>query len=178
MGNFDGKFTSAIQDWETPQMLFDILNNEFDFDIDLAASKDNTKCKLFYSLEDDAFDHIWKGICWLNPPYGLKTRNLKDWIKKAWDETRKEDCTVVMLIPTRTNTNWWHEYCMKASDIRFLRGRPKFNNSNHGLPQPLAIIIFRNAKSLINIESFDVREIVKTKGEDNEKNHGKRSHNM
>ena len=72
---------------------------------------------------------------------------LSDWVRKAYLETRKAGCTVVMLIPARTNTRWWHGYCMKAAEIRFLNGRPKFGDAQHGLPQPLAVIVFSVGQS-------------------------------
>lgn len=75
----------------------------------------------------------------MNPPY----KDMKRWVIKAYEESRKDDCVVVCLIPARTNTNWWHQYCMKG-EIRFIEGRPKFEGCVHGLPQPLAIVVFGN----------------------------------
>lgn len=73
----------------------------------------------------------------MNPPY----KDMKKWVIKAYEESIKNDSIVVCLIPARTNTKWWHEYCMKG-EIRFIKGRPKFEGCIHGLPQPLAIVIF------------------------------------
>ena len=138
MGFFDkNKFQSGKQEYETPDALFDKINKEFDFDLDVCADNKNTKCAKFFTEEQDALIQTWSGTCWMNPPYNAT----KDWIKKAYLESRKEDCTVVCLIPAKTNTNWWHEYCM-LGEIRFLRGRPKFKGCVHGLPFPLAIVIF------------------------------------
>jgi site-specific DNA-methyltransferase (adenine-specific) len=71
-----------------------------------------------------------------------------NWIKKAFESTQNEndDLTVVMLIPARTNTNWFHKYCLKSYEIKFIEGRPKFEGSKHGLPQPLCIVVFKNIK--------------------------------
>ena len=158
MAGFDGKFDSAKQDWETPQPLFDAIAERFKFTLDLAASEDNTKCQNFFSEEDNALAMEWIGICWLNPPYGGSGKNsLKEWIKKAHSEAIKHQSVVVMLIPARTNTNWWHDYCMKASEIWLLRGRPKFGDAKHGLPQPMAIVIFRGMGSACRVKSFDIR---------------------
>ena len=144
MGSFDKKFDSAKQDWETPQSLFDKLNSEFHFDIDLAADINNAKCKNFLSKKDDALNAHWSGVCWLNPPYGNTARNkISAWVEKAHRESQKHNCIVVMLVPARTNTKWWHKYCMVASEVRFICGRPKFGKAIHGLPQPLAIIVFK-----------------------------------
>jgi len=147
MSRFDkNRFRTENQSWETPDELFSTLNNEFHFEIDLAATKQNTKCESFFSEEDDALSKIWIGVGWLNPPYGgIKKNAIKNWVRKAFEETRKKGCVVVMLIPARTNTEWWHNYCMKAKEIRFIQGRPKFKGNVHGLPQPLAIIVFENS---------------------------------
>ena len=132
------KFKSESEEWTTPDSIFVPLNDEFHFTIDVAGSKDNAKCPNYYSKEDDALTKEWRGICWLNPPYGP---NLPKWIKKAWDEAKK-GATVVMLLPARTNTNYWHNYCFKG-EVRFIRGYPKFNNAVQGLKFPLAVVIFR-----------------------------------
>lgn len=160
MANFNGKFESTLQDWETPTPLFNYLNDLFLFDIDLAASDQNKKCSVFFSESDDSMKQEWKGHCWLNPPYGSKGHKLKDWVIKAWNESRKKNCTVVLLIPTRTNTEWWHDYCMKACEICFIRGRPRFNNSTHGLPQPLAIIVFKNDNAPTILKSIDMKQVL------------------
>lgn len=133
------RFDSVSIEYETPQDLFDKYDAEFHFDIDLAANSENTKCVKFYSKEDNSLSKSWEGVCWLNPPYG---RELPKWIAKAYHSAKVGKATVVMLIPARTNTAWWHDICMKG-EIRFIRGRPKFNGGKHGLPFPLAIVIFK-----------------------------------
>lgn len=154
MSFFKTKFESHKQEWETPDDLFNRLNEEFHFDIDLAADSRNCKCVPYYNRKDNALNQTWKGTCWLNPPYGAKEHKLSDWVKKAYLETRKRGCTVVMLIPARTNTRWWHDYCMKATEIRFLNGRPKFGDAEHGLPQPLALVVFRCNRSHPRLASY------------------------
>ena len=141
MGRFTTKFDSLKQEWATPDSLFVPLNEEFGFTLDVAASSDNAKCRQYIDREANALSCSWQGVCWLNPPYGDDGYRIVDWVKKAHQEATR-GCTVVMLVPARTNTNWWHDYCMKA-EVRFIRGRPKFGNAIHGLPQPLAIVIFR-----------------------------------
>lgn len=69
-------FSSNKNYWETPQKLFDKLNKKYHFEIDLAASKENAKCKKFYTEKDDALSKKWHGVCWCNPPYG---RNVIQW---------------------------------------------------------------------------------------------------
>ena len=137
MVKFKGAFNSSKKDWETPDSLFLPLSQEFAFTLDVCAEAHNTKCDRYYSPDDDGLQQTWEGICWMNPPFGAKAT----WIKKAYNEAQK-GATVVCLVPARTNTNWWHDYCMKG-EVRFIRGRPKFKGAKHGLPQPLAVVIFR-----------------------------------
>lgn len=137
MADFDNnRFASKNQEYETPEKLFNVLNNEFHFTLDVCADEFNHKVNTYFTEEDNALIKEWKGICWMNPPY----KDMKKWVIKAYEESVKGN-VVVCLIPARTNTNWWHEYCMKG-EIRFIKGRPKFKGCIHGLPQPLAIIVF------------------------------------
>lgn len=145
MAKFRGKFDSVRQDWETPTELFNLVNAEFGFTIDVAASAENTKVARYISEQQDAMTCSWgMNVCWLNPPYG-KGHKLSDWVRKAYIESQN-GATTVMLIPARTNTNWFHDYCLKHGEVRFLRGRPKFGGADHGLPQPLCFVIFRPTK--------------------------------
>lgn len=160
MAKFTGKFESNNQEWETPQWLFDKLNFEFHFDCDVAADEKNTKCEKFMDKHLDALTQRWDDTCWLNPPY----KQVGKWMKKAHEQMLL-GVTVIALVPARTNTNWWHDYCMRAKEIRFIRGRPKFGDAKHGLPQPLAIVIFEPPMPLFHgsdwektkISGFDVR---------------------
>lgn len=146
MAFFKNKFDSIKQDWNTPKSLFDKLNQEFKFNWDLAASPENSLCSKYYTKEVDGLKQEWVGSCWLNPPYGDKTSKMVDWIKKAYESTKENpELTVVMLIPARTNTKWFHNYCMKSAEVRFILGRPKFGDSKHGLPQPLVLVIFHQS---------------------------------
>lgn len=143
MASFIGKFDSAKQEWETPMSLFDPLHQEFNFTLDAAADDTNHKCHIFFSKEQDGLVQDWgKNVVWLNPPYGAKTHKISDWVKKS-HEASKKGATVVMLIPARTNTEWFHRYCLAHAEVRFIRGRPKFGGATHGLPQPLCLVIFR-----------------------------------
>lgn len=135
-------FSSKTDQWETPQWLFDELNEEFDFTLDVCATPDNAKCEKFFSPEVNGLGQDWKGVCWLNPPYG---REIGKWIEKAYTESQK-GATVVCLVPSRTDTRWWHDYCIKG-EIRFLKGRLKFGNSKNSAPFPSAIVIFREKKA-------------------------------
>ena len=130
----DGMYSSKSDNWETPQDLFDSLDAKYHFDLDVCADKNNTKCKLFYSVEVDGLAQDWKGVCWMNPPYG---RQIGKWLQKAYES----DATVVCLVPARTDTAWWHDYCMKG-EITFIRGRLKFGNQKNSAPFPSAIVVF------------------------------------
>ena len=155
------RFASKKQEWQTPQGLFEALNERYKFTFDLAADQDNRKCKEYFSAEDDALKKHWKGNCWLNPPYGSKGETrLAKWVEKAYKEASTGECQVTMLIPARTNTQWWHEYCMRAAEVLFINGRPKFGGAIHGLPQPLAIITFAKASNTkfgsYNVKTEDI----------------------
>jgi phage N-6-adenine-methyltransferase len=136
MGDFDkNRFKSTNQTWETPDSLFRQIDSQFHFTRDVTASKENTKCKDFWSEDDSCLDKTWDGVNWMNPPY----KNMKKFIKKAFDE--RENAITVCLIPARTNTKWWHDWCMKG-EVYFICGRPKFKGCKYGLPQPLAFVVF------------------------------------
>jgi phage N-6-adenine-methyltransferase len=136
MGNFDSnRFKSTNQNWETPDDLFAKINAEFGFTRDVCASKDNAKCTHYWTEEDSCLDKVWDGVNWMNPPY----KNMKQYIKKAFDQ--RDNAITVCLIPARTNTKWWHDWCMKG-EVLFICGRPKFKGCVHGLPQPLALVVF------------------------------------
>lgn len=146
MAGFAAKFDSTRQDWPTPQPLFDAMNEEFSFTLDAAASPTNAKCPIYFTAQDDAMVQDWGShTVWLNPPYGAKTGSLKQWVQRSY-EASLNGATVVMLIPARTNTNWFHDICIKHAEVRFVRGRPKFGaegECKYGLPQPLCYVIFR-----------------------------------
>ena len=131
-------FSSKKTEWETPQHLFNKLNDEFVFEVDVCATASNTKCEKYYNPEINGLQQEWKGVCWMNPPYG---REISKWIEKAYSESQKE-ATVVCLLPARTDTIWWHDYCLKG-EIRFIKGRLKFGNSKNSAPFPSAVVIFR-----------------------------------
>lgn len=133
-----GLFSSRTDMWETPQHVFDELNQEFRFDVDVCATKENAKCATFFSPEMDGLKQEWEGTCWMNPPYG---RQIHLWVKKAYESSLKNGVTVVCLLPARTDTKWWHDYCMEG-EIRFIKGRLKFGDGKNSAPFPSAIVIF------------------------------------
>ncbi len=133
-----GMFSSATDLWETPQDLFDDLDREFHFTLDACAIAANAKCKNYFSPEQDGLAQEWRGVVWCNPPYG---RQIGKWVRKALDSANA-GATVVMLVPARTDTAWWHEYIIDRAAIRFLRGRVKFGGGKNSAPFPSAVVIF------------------------------------
>lgn len=132
-------FSSNRDDWETPQEFFDRLNDQYHFTLDAAASAANAKCERYYTKEDDALSKSWSGErVWLNPPYG---RKIGEWVRKAWEESQADGTMVVCLIPARTDTKWFHDYCLNG-DIKFIRGRLKFVGGNGDAPFPSMLVIF------------------------------------
>ena len=130
-------FSSKTNEWTTPKDFYEILHKEFNFTLDPCATKTNSKCKKFYTKDDNGLTKDWSNeTVFMNPPYG---REIKHWIKKAYDESLK-GALVVCLIPARTDTIYWHTYCVKGN-IRFIKGRLKFSNKNSA-PFPSALVIF------------------------------------
>lgn len=135
-------FSSQSGDWETPQAFFDKLNKGFGFTLDPCASAGNAKCALYYTEDDDGLQQDWGGHhIFVNPPYG---RRMGAWVQKAYSESRKHNTVVVMLIPARTDTKWWHDYVMKAKEVHLVRGRLKFGSSASAAPFPSAVVVFHS----------------------------------
>ena len=135
-------YSSQTDMWETPQDLFDDLDREFHFDLDVCAIPENAKCKKFYTPEQDGLSQPWDGTCWCNPPYG---RDIGQWVRRALFAS-VIGSTVVMLLPARTDTKWFHDYIYKRAEIRFVKGRLKFGNSKNSAPFPSMIVVFRGLK--------------------------------
>lgn len=123
-------FSSQRMDWKTPKAVYQILDAEFGFSHDPCPPK----------YEIDGLKSEWGRCSFVNPPYG---RELPKFIEKGFQEWKKGK-TVVFLIPSRTDTRWWHEYCMKATEIRFIKGRLKFDDQENPAPFPSAIVIFKS----------------------------------
>lgn len=151
-------FSSNKSEWETPQDLFDMLNNEYNFNLDACALAENAKCDTYYTPEIDGLTQEWRGNVWMNPPYG---RNINKWIEKAYDESLRGS-TVVALIPVRTDTRYWHDYVMNSNEVRLIKGRLKFSNSENSAPFPSAIVEFSNHNKLYpDFIPLDLNNIIK-----------------
>lgn len=133
-------YSSEKPDWETPQDLFDLLNEEFNFTLDVCAVPDTAKCTAYFTPEDDGLAQDWtRNVCWMNPPYG---DDIPQWMNKAHKEARR-GATVVCLVPARVDTAWWWDNCIYG-EIRFLKGRLKFKQGGNEVtsaPFPSAVIV-------------------------------------
>lgn len=139
MRSVSAMMSAGRQDWETPPAFFAKLHREFGFTLDVCASPENAKCGRFFGREENGLAQAWGGVCWCNPPYG---NAIAKWVRKAYWSARRDGATVVCLIPARTDTSWWHTYCLDA-EVRFVRGRLKFVGAPHNAPFPSAVVIFR-----------------------------------
>ena len=142
-------YSSKTDQWATPQYFFDNYNAVYKFNVDVCASPENAKCKKYYTAKDDGLKMAWKGRCWMNPPYG---REIGKWVKKAY-ESSKSGATVVCLLPARTDTKWFHDYCTKG-EIDFIRGRLKFGESKNSAPFPSMIVVFNKSIGQFLKEGF------------------------
>lgn len=131
-------YSSATDEWATPQALFDVLNAEFRFTLDVCALDQSAKCNRYFTPESDGLAQEWTGTCWMNPPYG---NEIGRWVEKAAASSQAPGTTVVCLLPARVDTGWWWDNCRYA-EIRFLRGRLKFGTADAGAPFPSAVVVF------------------------------------
>jgi len=139
--------TSNDDTWTTPLDFFKKLDREFNFTLDAAALASSTLVPDNWFGPDhpeesrrDALVNKWTtdGAVWLNPPYG---RTIKDWVAKA-DSEAKAGATVVCLVPSRTDTNWWWDSCIHH-EVRFIKGRLKFGGQSNSAPFPSAVIVMK-----------------------------------
>ena len=145
--NLETLFSSKSNEWSTPQYFFDKLDETYNFGLDTASTKENAKCNLYLTEEDNSLSCDWQDklnddneSIWCNPPYG---RELGKWVEKAYQESTLGDSKVVMLIPSRTDTKYWHRWIFgKASKVFFIKGRLKFGGHENSAPFPSAVIVF------------------------------------
>lgn len=133
-------FLSNSVEWATPQYLFNELDREFHFTLDPCSTHENAKCEKHYTKEDDGLSKPWAGeTVFCNPPYG---RELHKWVEKCYEESKR--ATVVLLIPSRTDTSYFHDYICGKAEIRFVRGRLRFGDSKQGAPFASMVVIYRH----------------------------------
>ena len=138
-------FSTGKDDWETPDYIFNMLDNEFHFTLDPCCTHENAKCKKHYTKMEDGLKQTWEGeTVFVNPPYSRKTKDnpgQEAWIKKCYEESK--NATVVMLIPARTDTRAFHQYIYGKAEIRFLRGRIKFKGAENAAPFPTMVVVYK-----------------------------------
>ena len=143
-------FSSDRQEWETPPEVFEPLDREFGFTLDVCATPGNAKCPSYFTSEDDGLAQEWSGVCSMNPPYG---RDVGRWIAKAAEST----CTVVCLVAARTDIRWWHEHVMAGAEVRLIRGRLRFVGADGPAPFPSAVVVCRERACVPCFRSWDER---------------------
>ena len=136
-----GLFTSRTDEWTTPQWLFDALDAQFHFTLDACATPESAKCRRYFTKTDDGLKQKWFGRVFMNPPYG---REIGKWIKKGYQESQSNAEVVVCLLPARTDTQWWHDHCMKG-EVYFIRGRLRFGDAENAAPFPSVVVLFQNS---------------------------------
>jgi len=120
--------TSLRQDWRTPRAFYQALNAEFGFDFDPCPP----------GPQFDGLTCTWGKVNFINPPF----KGIEKWVAKAYDEAQ-HGAVSVLLIPSRTDTRWWHDYVMKASEIRFIKGRLKYDDMKSPAPFPSCVVVFK-----------------------------------
>lgn len=130
--------TSNTSEWETPQDLFDRLDQAFAFTLDVCTTPDNAKCPQFYTLRDNGLHQKWRGRVWMNPPYG---RGIDAWLKKAI-AAADQGALIVALLPVRTDTKWWQDLVVPHALVYYLRGRLTFLGGNSNAPFGSALAIY------------------------------------
>ena len=134
-------FSSKTDLWSTPNDFFDKLNDEFHFTLDPCSTHENAKCYKHFTEEENGLLQDWGNeVVFCNPPYG---RQIKYWVKKAYEESQKDNTNIVMLIPALTDTIYFHEYIYHKAEIRFIKGRLKFGNAKNSAPFPSMVVIFK-----------------------------------
>lgn len=137
-------FSSKTDQWSTPQKFFDDLDREFHFTLDPCADAENHKCEKYFTVEVDGLAQDWSGNrVFCNPPYG---RSVSKWVEKCYREGCKDNTVVVLLIPARTDTTYFHDFILNRAEIRFIKGRLKFGNSESPAPFLSMLVIFRGPK--------------------------------
>lgn len=143
MRNIKTMLSSEYMDWGTPQDFFDKLNKEFNFTLDPCATQETAKCKHYFTPKENGLLQSWSDeVVFCNPPYG---KEIKNWVIKCYQESQKPNTKIVMLIPARTDTAYFHDYILGKAEIRFVKGRLKFVGKQKGsgaAPFPSCIVIF------------------------------------
>jgi site-specific DNA-methyltransferase (adenine-specific) len=135
-----GLMSSNTDEWATPQLFYEELNKKYNFNLDPCSTDNNHKCKKYFTKKDNGLLQSWSGYrVYCNPPYG---REIGKWVEKAYNEN-KNGTFIVMLLPARTDTKWFHNFIYKQHKIEFIKGRLKFNDGKNSAPFPSMIVIMK-----------------------------------
>lgn len=148
MKQSDAIFSSKNDEWETPQAIFDELDKEFHFTLDPCSTHKNHKCPQYFTKEEDGLSQKWGGVVFCNPPYSQVSK----WVAKCHEESKTDGITIVLLIPARTDTRYFHDYIYQRTEIRFIKGRLHYEIDGEGKnssPFPSMVVIFRGAKAKV-----------------------------
>ena len=149
--NINAVFSSNSDEWETPQEFFELLKKEYgEFDLDPCCTKETAKADWYITKEEDGLSADWEDAdyVFVNPPYS----EVGKWAEKCFNEATENLRRVVLLVPSRTDTKWFHEYVLPyATEVRFVKGRLKFSNSKNSAPFPSMVVVFDYLKSRKNI---------------------------
>ena len=148
--NTEVMFSSKTDSWATPPAFFRELDEEFHFNLDPCADEFNHKCDRYFTVKEDGLLQDWGGSSvYVNPPYG---REIGKWVEKAYRTNQEHGNIVVMLLPARTDTKWFHDFIYHKAKIRFIRGRLKFGDSKNSAPFPSMVVIYEKKEGADNGE--------------------------
>lgn len=127
--------------WETPDHIFEKLNEEFGFTLDPCCEPHTAKCDKFYTPEEDGLSKCWQGeTVFCNPPYS--NYNIDKWMEKCYLESLKPNTTVVALTAVSGSARWWHGFVLNKAELRFIERRVKFVSAPYTAPFSSVIIVF------------------------------------
>ena len=146
--NKEVMFSSKTDAWATPADFFRKLDEEFHFNLDPCADEYNHKCDRYFTVKENGLLQDWGGSSvYVNPPYG---REIGKWVEKAYRTNQEHGNLVVMLLPARTDTKWFHEFIYQKAEVRFVRGRLKFGDSKNSAPFPSMVVVYRKKEGADN----------------------------
>lgn len=149
--NTEVMFSSKTDSWATPINFFRELDEEFHFNLDPCADEFNHKCDRYFTVKENGLSQDWGGSSvFCNPPYG---REIGKWVEKAYRTNQEHGNLVVMLLPARTDTKWFHEFIYQKAEVRFVRGRLKFGDSKNSAPFPSMVVIYKKKEGADNGKS-------------------------
>jgi site-specific DNA-methyltransferase (adenine-specific) len=142
-------FSSACDEWPTPRPFFAKLNRRYHFTLDPCATPANALCPTYFTREQDGLKQDWgthRVFC--NPPYG---RVIGSWARKSFEASQR-GALVVLFVPARVDTQWFHDWVQGKADVQFLRGRVRFGGAETGAPFPSMLAIYSPSRPLVTCE--------------------------